>query len=515
MPKLGGEALTQGGRPVANSAGCVAELALPPQQDLIWPDNANIEQINRTAFSIAEMSIDAFVLILGSVIALRLVMYLRAPAAFRPYSVYMLATIIATAGTLLRFAHYGTYNVFNSSHRAHCVEIVNCTIKQLINTILLVTACFFVLKVGDVFSRFWLLTWSTMSAIALCAVRLIAASVRRECVRRGRLKKNLAIVGGGPFSRELAARIVAQCPDTDLVGLFDESQFSDDGACSDSLQVQQLKKLEELLCSGRIDEVIIALPPAATDSILQLLRWFHPFSVTVSILEPEGYAQLQMLERFRYGEVGIFRVMRKPLDEIAIAIKWLEDKVIAVACLLPLLPIMLWIGLAIKVDSKGPILFKQKRLGTYNIQFDMFKFRTMHVEQADPLGQQLTRVGDPRVTRVGRFLRRMSLDELPQLFNVLRGEMSLVGPRPHAVAAKAGGIAYAVAVDNYPIRHRMKPGMTGWAQVNGYRGETRTIEQIRRRVEHDLHYVQNWSLWFDLSILIRTILVVFSRTNAV
>jgi Undecaprenyl-phosphate glucose phosphotransferase len=428
---------------------------------------------------------------------------------------YMVATVIATAGILLRFAHHGTYNVFNSSHRAHRIEMIKSTIKHLINAILLVTACFFVLKIGDVFSRLWLLTWSAVSAIALCGVRLIAASVRRECVRRGRLRKHLAIVSGGQLSRELAARIVAQCPDTDLVGLFDDSQLSNDEASVDSLRVEQLEKLEELLSSGRIDEVVIALPLAATEEILQLLHRFHPFAVTVSILEPEGYAQFQILERFRYGDVSIFRVMRRPLDEIAIAIKWLEDKVVAIACLLPLLPVMFFISVAVKLDSKGPILFRQKRLGAYNVQFDMFKFRTMYVEHADPLGQQLTRVGDPRITRVGRFLRRTSLDELPQLMNVLCGEMSIVGPRPHPLAANAAGVAYALAVDNYRIRHRVKPGMTGWAQVNGYRGETRTIEQIRRRVEHDLYYIQNWSLWLDLLILARTGLAVLSRTNAV
>jgi exopolysaccharide biosynthesis polyprenyl glycosylphosphotransferase len=237
--------------------------------------------------------------------------------------------------------------------------------------------------------------------------------------------------------------------------------------------------------------------------------------VTVSIPAPAGYEQFQTLETCRYGNFGIFRVMRKPLDEVAGVIKWSEDKVIAAVCMGALLPPMAVIAIAIKLESTGPVLFKQLRLGAGNVQFYMFKFRTMYADQADPLGQELTRAEDPRVTRVGRFLRRMSLDELPQLFNVLRGEMSLVGPRPHALAAKADGIAYALAVDNYPIRHRMKPGITGWAQVNGYRGETRTIEQIRRRVEYDLYYIQNWSLWFDLVILARTVLAVFSRTNAV
>jgi lipopolysaccharide/colanic/teichoic acid biosynthesis glycosyltransferase len=161
------------------------------------------------------------------------------------------------------------------------------------------------------------------------------------------------------------------------------------------------------------------------------------------------------------------------------------------------------------------VLFKQKRLGANNLPFELLKFRSMFVEQTDSLGHQLTCAGDPRVTRIGKLLRVTSMDELPQLINVLKGEMSLVGPRPHALAASAAGIAYARAISEYPIRHRVKPGITGWAQVNGWRGETTTIEQIRRRVEHDLYYIENWSLTFDLLILGRTVLAVLSRANAV
>ena len=193
----------------------------------------------------------------------------------------------------------------------------------------------------------------------------------------------------------------------------------------------------------------------------------------------------------------------------------IEDLVIAGFCLLVTLPLMLVIALCIKLDSRGPVLFRQKRLGANNLPFNLLKFRSMYVEQTDPLGQQLTQAGDPRITRVGRFLRKTSLDELPQLINVLRGEMSLVGPRPHALAANAAGISYAHAVSEYPIRHRVKPGITGWAQVNGSRGETTTIEQIRQRVEHDLYYIENWSLTLDLIILGRTIFAVLSRANAV
>src|SRR5262249_21642632 len=152
-----------------------------------------------------------------------------------------------------------------------------------------------------------------------------------------------------------------------------------------------------------------------------------------------------------------FRVMGKPLDEVAALLKRVEDVVIAGFCLAVTLPLMIVIGLSIKFDSPGPMLFRQKRLGANNLPFNLLKFRSMYVEQADPLGHQLTRSGDPRITRIGRFLRMTSLDELPQLINVLRGEMSLVGPRPHPMAANAAGISYTRAIVEYPIRHRVKP----------------------------------------------------------
>lgn len=245
------------------------------------------------------------------------------------------------------------------------------------------------------------------------------------------------------------------------------------------------------------------------------MRRFHPFPVSLRLVSPPGYECFQILDSRRHGEFGTFCVMGKPLDEAAVVLKRLVDIIIALCCLLITLPFMLLIALCIKWDSRGPVFFRQKRLGANNIPFDLLKFRSMYVDRTDPLGEQLTEVDDPRITRVGKILRRTSMDELPQLINVLRGDMSLVGPRPHPLAANAAGIPYARAISDYPIRHRVKPGITGWAQVNGWRGETVTVEQIRRRVEHDLYYIENWSLAFDFLILGRTVFAVLSRENAV
>ena len=183
--------------------------------------------------------------------------------------------------------------------------------------------------------------------------------------------------------------------------------------------------------------------------------------------------------------------------------------------LLCALPVMGLIALAIKLESRGPVLFKQKRYGFNNDLIEVYKFRSMYTDATDVTADKLVTKDDPRVTRVGRFIRKTSLDELPQLFNVvIKGNLSLVGPRPHAVNAKAETRLYNDAVDGYFARHRVKPGITGWAQINGWRGETDTDEKIQRRVEHDLYYIENWSVLFDLYIVARTPFALLKTENA-
>jgi exopolysaccharide biosynthesis polyprenyl glycosylphosphotransferase len=188
--------------------------------------------------------------------------------------------------------------------------------------------------------------------------------------------------------------------------------------------------------------------------------------------------------------------------------------VLGAAILTLISPLMLAIAIMIKLDSPGPVLFRQKRYGFNNQLIEVFKFRSMFTHMTDHNAEQLTQRNDPRITRLGAFLRRTSLDELPQFLNVVRGEMSIVGPRPHALSAKAGALLYQDAVKYYDARHRVKPGITGWAQVNGWRGETDTVEQIRKRVEHDLYYIEHWSILLDLKIIIRTITGGFTGHHA-
>jgi len=214
------------------------------------------------------------------------------------------------------------------------------------------------------------------------------------------------------------------------------------------------------------------------------------------------------------GNVPFLDAFDKPLSGWGAFLKAVEDKVIASLAIVALSPVMALVALAIKLDSRGPVIFRQKRYGFNNELIEVYKFRSMYVDKADVDARKLVTRDDPRVTRVGRFIRRTSLDELPQFFNVLKGSLSLVGPRPHATQAKAHEQLYDEVVESYFARHRVKPGITGWAQINGWRGETDTAEKIQRRVEHDLFYIENWSLFLDLYILAKTPFVLIDPETA-
>ena len=266
---------------------------------------------------------------------------------------------------------------------------------------------------------------------------------------------------------------------------------------------------------ARLDLVIFALPITAETRLLQMLKklWVLPIDIRLA-------AHTQKL-RFRprnYSYIGglpVFDMVDKPIADWDVVLKWLFDKVIGSLMLIALAPVMLIVALAIKFNSKGPVFFRQKRYGFNNELIEVLKFRSMYTEVSDATAAKLVTRNDPRVTSVGQFIRKTSLDELPQLFNVVfRGNLSLVGPRPHAVHAKAEDRLYDQVVDGYFARHRVKPGITGWAQINGWRGETDTEEKIQRRVDCDLHYIENWSLWFDIEILAKTPFSLIKTENA-
>ncbi len=250
---------------------------------------------------------------------------------------------------------------------------------------------------------------------------------------------------------------------------------------------------------------VVALPSTDPARLGRLLEALEVVPVRVGIAVP--------LARSPVG-FAVTRVHEEPLGTADRAIKRLTDIVVALAMLLFLGPLLLLVAAAVKLDSPGPVFFRQVRSGYNNRRFDALKFRSLRHEMADPLADRLVTRDDPRVTRVGAFLRRTSIDELPQLINVLMGDMSLVGPRPHPLNAKAGGRPYEEVVERFQRRYRVRPGITGWAQVNGLRGNTETEDHLQRRVDFDLDYIRRWSLWLDLLILLKTPWATLKGENA-
>jgi putative colanic acid biosynthesis UDP-glucose lipid carrier transferase len=210
----------------------------------------------------------------------------------------------------------------------------------------------------------------------------------------------------------------------------------------------------------------------------------------------------------------LYSLAQRPIREPQRVLKGTIDRLLAALALLVLSPLLLVVSLGIKLDSRGPVLFRQPRQGLGDTLFEVYKFRTMHAELGDAMGREQTKRDDPRVTRLGAWLRRSSIDELPQLLNVLRGDMSVVGPRPHTPHMLVNGNRIFDLVDEYSFRHRVKPGITGLAQVNGYRGAIDTPEQLRSRIDYDLYYIDHWSLWLDIKIMFRTAAICVSGVNA-
>jgi Undecaprenyl-phosphate glucose phosphotransferase len=420
-------------------------------------------------------------------------------------------TIVAAAVALPALA--GLFDVY----RVQALLAPSQSLSRLLSTWTMIFGALAVVllmvKAGPAYSRIWLLNWYTGVLSVLIVSRAITARIMRRWNANGRFDRNAVLVGGGQPAAELILALEgSHNTDVSVVGIFDDREDARSPAVVQNLpKLGNVAELVEFVRRSRIDLLLVTLPLTAEERLLQILKrlWVLPVDIRLSAYSqklhyrPRAYSYI--------GNVPFLDVFDKPLGEWGAILKAVEDKVIAALAVVVLAPVMALVALAVRLESKGPILFKQKRYGFNNELIEVFKFRSMYHEMSDADAARLVTKGDPRVTRVGRFIRKTSLDELPQFFNVLRGELSLVGPRPHATKAKAADQLYNDVVDGYFARHKVKPGITGWAQVNGWRGETDTTEKLQRRVDHDLYYIENWSLALDLYILWRT---PFSLLNA-
>jgi len=369
----------------------------------------------------------------------------------------------------------------------------------------------FALKISDNFSRFWLFTWSGTTLIAIVSSRAAAAAVLRRLSKDGGVfARRIAVIGATSLGAKFAEQAGSSEDGISIVGVYDAG-VENGGGKTDIDIAGDLTAVAIAARNGEIDDIVIAIPRASPEDMARVVRRLSILPVAIAIcpnvhwLDHTGGAIIDV------GGASVLSLYRRPLEGWGGIMKNVEDFVLGGVLLVVLSPLLLAIAVAIRLQGKGPILFSQQRHGFNNAVFKIYKFRTMTVaEDGDEIRQ--AKPGDPRITPLGGFLRRYSFDELPQLINVIRGEMSLVGPRPHALAHNH---QYARLIENYSGRHKVKPGISGWAQVNGYRGETSENELMEERVRFDLAYVDNWSLWFDFKILVLTIRAVVFPKNAV
>jgi Undecaprenyl-phosphate glucose phosphotransferase len=417
---------------------------------------------------------------------------------------YITAIVAMAATAVICFQASDIYQV--QIFRGHLRQMTRMASAWAFVFLLFIGVSFFA-KLGGAISRVWLSAFFIVGLAALIAQRAVLRGLIRRWAHQGRLDRRTIIVGADINGENLIKELNAQ-EDSDLqiLGVFDDRNDKRSlETCAGSPKLGKVDDIIEFARRTRIDLVLFALPISAETRILEMLKklWVLPVDIRLSAhtnklrFRPRSYSYL--------GKVPTLDVFEAPITDWDLVMKWLFDRIVGALILLAALPVMALVALAIKLDSPGPVLFRQKRFGFNNERIDVFKFRSLFHDQADPLAKTVVTKGDKRVTRVGRFIRKSSLDELPQLFNVVfKGNLSLVGPRPHAVQGKLQSQLFDEAVDGYFARHRVKPGITGWAQVNGWRGEVDSEEKIQKRVEFDLYYIENWSVLFDVYILLKT-----------
>ena len=360
----------------------------------------------------------------------------------------------------------------------------------------------------------WTVTFLVSGLVALAGVRVGWAGVRRGLLRSDVVHNRAVVVGADAVADAVIARLRADGGSGfEIVGVLDEGA-GEGWSLAGLPLLGPIAHLPAVVEREQVDTVVIALSWAAASRIDDAIRVASMCPVDIRLAVEPAAAGFLDRPLARVAGMPLLNVDDIPISGRAAVLKRAEDMILAALALLAMAPALVLIAAAVKLDTPGPVLFRQPRRGFGNRVFNVYKFRSMHADMGDLGSARQTSKGDPRVTRVGAFLRTHSFDELPQLINVLLGQMSIVGPRPHALRTTAGGVVLEEALQSYVARHRVKPGITGWAQVNGWRGELDTQEKLTRRVECDLWYIKNWSLLLDLKILAKTLLCVIFDTHA-
>ena len=348
--------------------------------------------------------------------------------------------------------------------------------------------------------------------VSLALSRPIIRAVLRHMAARGAIEQRVAFYGADPQSIAMIRRLLValDLPHLRFVGVADDRPKLD--TLEDLKLLGGYEELAALARRGEVDQVLISVPNIPPKRLHEIVDGLSAVSVDVSVIPPEAIELAPDYRVHLLGSLPVLNLWQRPFRDMNQFVKRGEDLLLASISLVLLSPIIGLAALAVRLSSPGPLLFVQPRVGFNNEVIHVLKFRTMYADQTDIGARATTTKDDPRVTPVGRVLRKLSIDELPQLLNVIRGDMSLVGPRPHALEMRVGDRYYQDAVRGYAGRHRVRPGITGLAQVKGLRGEIRTVERAKRRVELDKEYIDRWTLGFDLWILLSTVrAVLFDR----
>ncbi len=430
-----------------------------------------------------------------------------------PVDIYIYASLIGSFLTVSFVQALDGYNIISlRSFIAQSSKVV--TGFALAMLVLMAIGVFG--KIAAEFSRIWFAAWFMFGILFLVSLRAAVSLYVKRLTFDGRLERRAVIVGGGEPAAELIRSLEARdATDIRICGIFDDrTDKRSPLIVAGYPKLGNVGQLVEFARLAKINMLIVTLPLSAENRVLQLLKklWVLPVDIRLSAhtnklrFRPRSYSY--------EGSVPFLDLFDKPIADWDAVMKRTFDIVLSVAGVILFSPVMIATMIAIRLESKGPVIFRQKRYGFNNEVVNVLKFRSMYHEMTDPEAKTVVTKNDARVTRVGRFIRKTSIDELPQLFNVLSGKLSLVGPRPHAMNAHTKNQLWDEVIDGYFARHKVKPGVTGWAQINGWRGEVDNDEKIRQRVNHDLYYIENWSLLFDLYIVIITPIKLMKTENA-
>ncbi len=422
---------------------------------------------------------------------------------------------MATAMGMIAIVVFLLMSQLTALHRRPDVSNANREMADVVITwalsVLVLSLLGFATRYGHHFARSLILAWVILAPSLISLQRMCLRIVQRGLLRRGFGVRRVAIAGLNDLGRQTAANIAAE-PSLGfkMVGFYDDRTKSREDASSTETLTGDLTELVGQARQGAIDTVLIALPMRAESRIRYVLDELSDSTVSVYIVPDFFVFELLHSRWTSMGGLPAVSVFETPLFGVDGVVKRLADVTIATTTLLIAAVPMILIAVAVKLSSPGPVFFRQRRYGLDGREIRVWKFRSMNTCDNGPVVKQATKE-DPRITRLGAILRRTSLDELPQLFNVIDGSMSLVGPRPHA---NAHNEQYRSLIRGYMLRHKVKPGITGLAQVNGCRGETETIDKMQRRVTWDHRYIRSWSLWLDLKILLKTVAIVWKQEEA-